>query len=105
MSKREKRIKTILVYNRSDVPAHYFIRKAASIASGDIHFREGKMGIIKEFGMREVDFAFCPTMPGIFAEKLVVENLNDRDNDQFVNVKATIRKPANFFSINFANNS
>ena len=52
-----------------------------------------------------MEFVFCPSLPGIYQEKIVVENLQDHTNDQIVNVKANIRKPSNFFikylSLNF----
>lgn len=45
------------------------------------------------FGKKEVaGFVFTPSMPGLFSESLIVENVQDGDNDMVVSVKATVRK-------------
>lgn len=117
MEKREQRSKTIVIYNRADVPLLYAIRKTGSIASGDLNFDGGRLGIVRGLGIlswwrlcagnslpanihpgkREVKFTFTPSMPGNFLEKITIENLQDPENTQTVGVKAQIRKPSTFF--------
>lgn len=97
LEKSEQRKKTIVVRNNSEAPLIYSIKKSGLISSGDLVIREGRVGIIRGYGKKEVEFTFEPTMPGIFHEKLVIENVQDPENDQTINVKAIIRKPSNFF--------
>ena len=97
MDKNERRMKSILIRNRSEAPLLYSIRKSGSIASGDIIFGEGRSGVIRGYGKREVEFVFDPSLAGVFHEKLDIENVLDADNKQVLSVKANIRKPSNFF--------
>lgn len=97
LERNERRTKSIILHNRSETPLLYTIRKSGSIASGDIMLGSGRHGVVRAFGKREIDFVFEPTLPGQFMERLVVENIRDRDNDQVVLVKANIRKPSTFF--------
>lgn len=97
VDKGERRNKTIVIRNRSEAPLLYAIRKSGSIASGDIIIGEGKMGVIRGYGKKEVDFLFDPSLPGLFYEKLVIENVQDPYNDQTLIVKANIKKPSHFY--------
>ncbi|KAJ3290798.1 hypothetical protein HK104_006518 [Borealophlyctis nickersoniae] len=96
LDKNEHRIKSILIRNNSEAPLLYAIRKSGSIASGDIIIGEGRMGIVRANNKKEVEFVFDPSLPGLFHEHLTIENIQDRENDQTLSVKANIRKPANF---------
>jgi hypothetical protein len=96
MDKSEKRSKTIVIRNASDAPLSYLIRKSGSIASGDIVFTNGVYGVIPEHGKKEIEFMFEPSLPGLYNEKLVIENIYDNESSQTVTVKANIRQPANF---------
>ncbi|CAG8447057.1 5601_t:CDS:2 [Ambispora gerdemannii] len=96
IDKNENRNKTIVIQNRSEVPLLYTIRKSGSIASGDIVFGDGRYGVIRGYGKKEVEFRFDPSLPGQFHEKLIIENIQDRENDQTVYVKANIRKQSTF---------
>ncbi|CAG8445677.1 3690_t:CDS:10 [Ambispora leptoticha] len=102
IDKNENRNKTIVIQNRSEVPLLYTIRKSGSIASGDIVFGDGRYGVIRGYGKKEVEFTFDPSLPGAFHEKLIIENIQDRENDQTVYVKANIRKHS-IFSIQPSN--
>ncbi|GAB5587420.1 hypothetical protein Unana1_02320 [Umbelopsis nana] len=97
LERNERRTKSIILHNRSETSLLYTIRKSGSIASGDIMLGSGRHGVVRAFGKREIDFVFEPTLPGQFMERLVVENIRDRDNDQVVLVKANVRKPSTFF--------
>ncbi|KAI3660842.1 hypothetical protein MP638_001891 [Amoeboaphelidium occidentale] len=97
VGKKEKLTKTIVMYNRSEVALFYHIKKSGSIASSDLFFAEGKYGYIRAFSKKEITFVFNPSLPGLFQEKVTFENMDDRENDQFVIVKAHVRKPSNFF--------
>ncbi|KAG9297531.1 hypothetical protein G9A89_001471 [Geosiphon pyriformis] len=96
MDKNKSRNKTIVIQNRSEVPLLYSIKKSGSIASGDIVLGDGRMGLIRGYGKKEVEFTFDPSLPGQFQEKLVIENIQDRYNDQVISVKANIRKQSTF---------
>ncbi|KAJ3261021.1 hypothetical protein HK103_006976 [Boothiomyces macroporosus] len=97
MDKTERRTKKIVIRNKSEVPLIYGIRKSGSIASGDLIFSEGKYGVIRGYGKREVEFMFDPSLAGLFQENLTIENIQNPDNNQTLIVKANIRQPANFF--------
>jgi hypothetical protein len=96
LEKSQLRKKTIVIRNISETPLLYSIRKSGLISSGDLIIADGRIGIIKSYGKREVEFTFEPTIPGSFHEKLVIENVQDSENNQIVSVKAVIRKPHTF---------
>lgn len=96
MEKGDSKVRRILIQNRSEWALRYCIRKSGSIASGDIKLSSGRYGVVPGYGKREVEFVFSPSMSGQFQEKLVVENVADRDNDQTVVLKANVRKVPNF---------
>jgi hypothetical protein len=96
MEKGDSKARKILIQNRSEWALRYCIRKSGSIASGDIKIASGLYGIVPGHGKREVDFLFSPSLTGQFQEKLVVENVADRERDQTVSLKATVRKVPNF---------
>jgi hypothetical protein len=52
-----------------------------------LFFNEGKMGVVRSYGKREIDFLFSPSLPGMFQEKITIENIQDHVNDQSVTVK------------------
>ena len=97
MDKGEQRTKTLVIRNRSEAPLLYAIRKSGSIASGDVLISDAKLGVIRGYGKKEVEFVFEPSLAGTFHERLVIENVQDPENDQTLVVKANIRKPSNFF--------
>ncbi|KAF7728409.1 hypothetical protein EC973_006217 [Apophysomyces ossiformis] len=97
VERNERHTKSIVLHNRSETPLLYAIRKSGSIASGDIVLSAGRLGVVRAFGKREIEFAFEPTLPGPFLERLVVENIRDRSNDQVLLLKAMVRKPSTFF--------
>lgn len=96
VERNERHAKTIILHNRSETPLLYAIRKSGSIASGDIDLDVGRYGVVRAYGKREVDFVFEPTLSGPFMEKLVIENIRDRTNDQVLLLKAQVRKPSTF---------
>jgi hypothetical protein len=96
VERNERHTKTIVLHNRSETPLLYAIRKSGSIASGDIDLDVGRYGVVRSYGKREVDFVFEPTLSGPFMEKLVIENIRDRTNDQVLLLKAQVRKPSTF---------
>ncbi|KAI8988024.1 hypothetical protein BDF20DRAFT_998552 [Mycotypha africana] len=96
VERNERHTKTIVLHNRSETPLLYAIRKSGSIASGDIDLDIGRYGVVRSYGKREVEFVFEPTLSGPFMEKLVVENICDRTNDQVLLLKAQVRKPSTF---------
>ncbi|KAJ3156718.1 hypothetical protein HDU86_003942 [Geranomyces michiganensis] len=96
LDRTEHRTKSIVIRNNSEAPLLYAIRKSGSIASGDLILGEGRMGVVRGFGKREVEFMFDPSLAGPFHERLSVENVQDRSNDQSISVKATIKKPPPF---------
>ena len=44
-------------------------------SAGDLKLSEGRMGVVRPFGKREIHFIFEPSFPGSFQEKLTVENV------------------------------
>ncbi|RHZ71084.1 hypothetical protein Glove_262g53 [Diversispora epigaea] len=102
MEKNERRKKTILIQNRSEVPLLYNIRKSGSIASGDIVFGIGRLGIVRGYGKKEIVFSFKPSLSGPFHERIEIENILDRENNQVLSVKANIKKQYNFFIQNLS---
>lgn len=96
VERNERHAKTIILHNRSETPLLYAIRKSGSIASGDIDLDVGRYGVVRSYGKREVDFVFEPTLSGPFMEKLIIENIRDRTNDQVLLLKAQVRKPSTF---------
>ncbi|KAI9176000.1 hypothetical protein H9P43_006364 [Blastocladiella emersonii ATCC 22665] len=88
-------LKTMVVRNKSDVPLLYAIKKSGSIASGDVVLRN-RLGVIPPHGAREVSFTFQPSMPGLFFEKLTVENVMNNEASQVISLKANVRKPDAF---------
>lgn len=96
MEKGNSKARKILIQNRSEWALRFCIRKSGSIASGDIKLAAGRYGVVPGYGKREVEFVFSPSMSGQFQERLVVENVADRDNDQTVVLKANVRKTPNF---------
>ncbi|KAI9314100.1 hypothetical protein BX666DRAFT_498730 [Dichotomocladium elegans] len=97
VERNERHAKSIVLHNRSETPLLYAIRKSGSIASGDIILGAGRYGAVRAFGKREIDFVFEPTLAGQFIERLIVENIRDRTNDQVLQLKAMVRKPSTFF--------
>ncbi|KAJ3358833.1 hypothetical protein GGF32_009929 [Allomyces javanicus] len=87
--------KTLVVRNKADVPVLYSIKKSGSIASGDLVI-DHRLGIIQPHGAREVTFAFQPSMPGGFFEKMTVENVMNPENSQVILLKAQVKKPDSF---------
>ncbi|KAI8385669.1 hypothetical protein BD560DRAFT_321778 [Blakeslea trispora] len=96
VERNERHAKTIVLHNRSETPLLYAIRKSGSIASGDINLDAGRYGVVRSYGKREVEFVFEPTLSGPFMEKLIIENIRDRTNDQVLLLKAQVRKPSAF---------
>jgi hypothetical protein len=96
MDKNERRTKRIVIRNHSEAPLLYRIRKSGSIASGDLILTDGRLGVVRGYGKREVEFEFEPSLPGLFQEKLTIENIQNPGNNQMVTVKANVRQPANF---------
>lgn len=96
VERNERHAKTIILHNRSETPLLYAIRKSGSIASGDIDLDVGRYGVVRSYGKREVDFVFEPTLSGPFMERLIIENIRDRTNDQVLLLKAQVRKPSTF---------
>jgi len=67
------------------------------LTAGDFSISDGKMGVIRPYGKREVSFVFGPSMAGPFLERLLVENLLDPHDDQAVVIKAVVIKASTFF--------
>ncbi|KAJ3141440.1 hypothetical protein HK100_006657, partial [Physocladia obscura] len=96
LDKNEIHTKTMIVRNKSEAPLFYFIRKSGSISSGDLTIPDSRMGLIRGYGKKEIDFIFEPSLAGQYQEKLTLENLQDRENDQTLTIKAMIRQPLKF---------
>ncbi|CAN0339356.1 unnamed protein product, partial [Scytosiphon promiscuus] len=82
--------RTVELTNRSPVPLFYSIRKSRSISSGFLKIpqacqRRGaqcRHGVIPAHRSKGVEFAFCPSLAGTFAESLSVTNVLDESNTQ-----------------------
>jgi len=97
MNKGDVKTRKILIQNRSEWALRFCIRKSGNISSGDIKLKNtDRFGVVPGHGKREVEFVFCPTLTGAFQEKLIVENVADRDKDETVFLKANVRKVSNF---------
>ncbi|KAL7417842.1 hypothetical protein BDY24DRAFT_1322 [Mrakia frigida] len=98
LEKGDSKSKTIIIHNRSESPGLFRIRLSGKISSNDFKLGEGRYGVVEPFGKKEVaGFVFTPSMPGLFSESLIVENVQDGDNDMVVSVKATVRKTYSFW--------
>lgn len=49
-------------------------------------------GVIPAHRSKGVEFAFCPSLPGTFAESLSVTNVLDESNTQVITIKAKVRR-------------
>lgn len=97
VQKGETKTRKIVIQNRSEWALRYCIRKSGSIASGDIKLKSAdRYGVVPGHGKREVEFVFCPSLTGAFQEKLIVENVADRDRDETVLIKANVTRVSNF---------
>ncbi|ORY49611.1 hypothetical protein BCR33DRAFT_713934 [Rhizoclosmatium globosum] len=96
LDKNEPQTKTIVIRNKSEAPLFYYVRKSGSISSGDITIPDARIGLIRGYGKKEIDFIFDPSLAGQFQEKLSIENIHDRENDQTLTIKAHIRQPSKF---------
>lgn len=96
IDKNERRTKRIVIKNNSEIPLLYRIKKSGSIASGYIIFEQGRYGVIRGYAKREVFFDFDPSLPGLYQEKLIIENVRNPENTQFVVVKANVKQQGNF---------
>ena len=96
LDQNDRRTKRILITNKSEIPLLYNILKSGSVASGDISIPFGQSGIIRGYSRKEVEFVFTPSLNGLFQEKLVIENIQNPANDQYLTLKSNIRKPPNF---------
>eukprot|EP00047_Mylnosiga_fluctuans_P001457 m.220435 g.220435 ORF g.220435 m.220435 type:complete len:2751 (+) comp10380_c0_seq1:111-8363(+) len=96
LRKGEVRAKSLVIKNESEIALLYKIRTSGSVASSDINFVEGVVGVVRPYGWREVCFNFRPSMPGPFHEDLIVENLSDSTNNANIAFKANVRKPPTF---------
>jgi hypothetical protein len=96
LDKSDRRTKRVVIRNKSEVPLLYSVKKSGSIASGDLIFTNDRVGVIRGYGRREVEFVFDPSLPGLFQEKLTIQNVQNPENDQTVVVKSNIKQPANF---------
>lgn len=97
MQKGETKARKIVIQNRSEWALRYCIRKSGSIASGDIKIKStDRYGVVPGHGKREVEFVFCPSLTGLFQERLIVENVADRDRDEIVLIKANVARMPNF---------
>ncbi|KXS18827.1 hypothetical protein M427DRAFT_176995 [Gonapodya prolifera JEL478] len=97
MERGQKRQKTFVLFNRYEVPAIFAIRKSGSISSADLAIApDGRYGIIRSFGRREIAFEFSPSLAGPFQEKLTVANVQDAEDSHEFLVKAFVKKPPNF---------
>ncbi|KAI8615007.1 hypothetical protein BC830DRAFT_1124579, partial [Chytriomyces sp. MP71] len=96
LDKNEPQTKTIVIRNKSETPLLYYVRKSGLISSGDLTILDGRIGLIRGYGKKEIDFVFNPSLAGLYQEKLIVENIQDRGNDQTLTIKAHIRQPSKF---------
>ncbi|PWN42321.1 hypothetical protein IE81DRAFT_323647 [Ceraceosorus guamensis] len=96
VDKSDTKTRKILIQNRSEWALRYCVRKSGSIASSDIRITSGLFGVVPGHGKREVEFIFSPSMSGQFQERLTIENVADRDNNQVLSLKATVRKVPKF---------
>ncbi|CAM9517901.1 unnamed protein product, partial [Pylaiella littoralis] len=89
--------RTVELTNRSPVPLFYSISKSRSISSGFLKIPQGNgTGVIPAHRSKGVEFAFCPSLAGTFAESLSVTNALDESNTQIITIKAKVYKPETF---------
>jgi hypothetical protein len=58
---------------------------------------DGKYGVVRPYGKREVSFVFAPSMPGPFHETLMLENLLNMADRKPLVMRADVRKAQLFF--------
>ncbi|CAN0515442.1 unnamed protein product, partial [Ectocarpus sp. 12 AP-2014] len=89
--------KTVELTNRSPAPLFYSISKSRSISSGFLKIPQGNgNGVIPAHRSKAVEFAFCPSLAGTFAESLSVTNVLAESNTQVITIKAKVYKPETF---------
>ncbi|CAI5704686.1 unnamed protein product [Peronospora effusa] len=91
-----KSSKRLVVQNMSPIPLVYSVEKTGSISSGFLQIKEGKVGVVKAFGAKEICFQFQPTLAGPFEEKLNIINVQDVENSVSVTIKAKVVKRETF---------
>eukprot|EP01134_Creolimax_fragrantissima_P000964 CFRG0964T1 len=89
-------IKTLIINNNTELPMLYKVVKSGSIASGDLHIREGRAGVVRPFDKRGVNFVFKPSFSGVFKESLKICNVLDETSQEEVTVKAIVKSPMAF---------
>eukprot|EP00698_Gefionella_okellyi_P011205 TRINITY_DN2946_c0_g1_i1.p1 TRINITY_DN2946_c0_g1~~TRINITY_DN2946_c0_g1_i1.p1 ORF type:complete len:2682 (+),score=550.34 TRINITY_DN2946_c0_g1_i1:90-8135(+) len=88
--------KRLVLDNKSDQPMLYRIRKSGNIDSRTIQIVEGRYGIVRPWGRKEVEFAFEPRFQGPFAEKLTVHNVCDPTQNVVIALKAEVVRAPSF---------
>ncbi|KAI9908764.1 hypothetical protein PsorP6_004051 [Peronosclerospora sorghi] len=96
ISVSSKSSKRLVVQNMSATPLVYSVEKTGSISSGFLQIKEGKVGVVKAFGSKEICFQFQPTLAGPFEEKLKIVNVQDAENSVSVTIKAKVVKRETF---------
>lgn len=90
--------KALVINNLSEVPLVYRVKKSGSIASLDLVIsKDDRVGIVRPYRRKDIHFLFRPTITGAFNEKLVIENIYDKSNNQTITVKALVKPNVTFF--------
>jgi len=89
--------KTVAISNLSGVPLLYELVKTGSIASMDLTFPHGELGVIPPHQHADIPLIFKPSLAGKFIEPITVRNVLDSSNSKVVVVKAYLRKAEHFW--------
>ena len=89
--------KTLVLSNLSEVPLLFMVKQTGSIASLDLTFPKGDIGVIPPQGYTDLPFLFKPSLAGKFLEPITILNVEDTTNSRVINVKAYLRKPVHFW--------
>ncbi|KJE90188.1 hypothetical protein CAOG_009434 [Capsaspora owczarzaki ATCC 30864] len=96
LMRNEQRARSLHILNGASVPLLYRIQRNGSVASSDLGFSEGRLGVIVPFGSRDVNFVFRPTMAGRFDEPVTIENVQDPANFVVLQFKANVKRAPTF---------
>ena len=87
----------LTIVNKSRLlPLAYNISKSGSYASGALRIPSGRKGLIAPLSSQIVVFVFKPTLPGLFEETLLIENIMEPLDRHSVIIKAKVSKMETF---------
>lgn len=98
IDKGERGQQCTVIRNKSELPLLYAIQKSGTMVSGHIIIPRDRFGVLRAYEEREIAIFFESTISRAFNERVVIENVMDKDETQTLVVKATVKKRS-YFSV------